>query len=86
MRSSILLVEFINAHIVDGVPFKEAVLRSANVRAQPIILTCLAAMVVALFLLSDPTFNGLAVALIFREYGVNGVNVGSHSHFVLRGV
>lgn len=65
VRNSILLVDFINARVAAGVPFKEAVIRSANVRAQPIILTSLSAMVAALFLLNDPMFNGLAVALIF---------------------
>jgi multidrug efflux pump subunit AcrB len=65
VRNSILLVDFINRHVADGMALKEAVVRSANVRAQPIILTSLAAMVAAVFLLSDPMFNGLAVALIF---------------------
>ncbi len=65
VRNSILLVDFINGHVAAGVSFNEAVIRSANVRAQPIILTSLSAMVAALFLLGDPTFNGLAVALIF---------------------
>jgi multidrug efflux pump subunit AcrB len=65
VRNSILLVDFIRAHVAAGVPFKEAVIRSANVRAQPIILTSLSAMIAALFLVSDPMFNGLAVALIF---------------------
>lgn len=75
VRNSILLVDFINAHVADGVPFKEAVIRSANVRAQPIILTSLAAMVAALFLLSDPTFNGLAVALIFGNMVSTGLTL-----------
>jgi multidrug efflux pump subunit AcrB len=35
------------------------------VRAQPIALTALAAMIGAFFILDDPIFNGLAVALIF---------------------
>ena len=52
-------------HIQAGVPFKEAVVQSANVRAQPILLTSLSAMLAALFLLDEPAFNGLAVALIF---------------------
>jgi multidrug efflux pump subunit AcrB len=43
----------------------EAVLQSASVRAQPILLTGLAAMIGAFFILDDPIFNGLAIALIF---------------------
>jgi multidrug efflux pump subunit AcrB len=39
--------------------------QSAAVRAQPIVLTGLAAMIGAFFILDDPIFNGLAVALIF---------------------
>ena len=40
-------------------------MQSAITRAQPILLTGLAAMIGALFILSDPIFNGLAIALIF---------------------
>jgi multidrug efflux pump subunit AcrB len=35
------------------------------VRAKPIALTALAAMMGAFFILDDPIFNGLAVSLIF---------------------
>ena len=45
--------------------FKQAVVQSAAVRAQPIALTGLAAMIGAFFILDDPIFNGLAVSLIF---------------------
>ena len=48
-----------------GVPLPEAVVRSAITRAQPILLTALAAMLGAFFILDDPIFNGLAIALIF---------------------
>ncbi|MGN6318686.1 efflux RND transporter permease subunit [Trinickia sp.] len=65
VRNSILLVDFINLQIADGVPFREAVVRSAATRAQPIVLTAAAAMIGALFILDDPIFNGLAVSLIF---------------------
>jgi multidrug efflux pump subunit AcrB len=65
VRNSILLVDFINLEVARGVPFAEAVVRSAVVRAQPIALTALAAMLGALFILDDPIFNGLAIALIF---------------------
>jgi multidrug efflux pump subunit AcrB len=65
VRNSILLVDFINLQVAAGMPFKEAVMRSAATRAQPIILTGLAAMIGALFILDDPIFNGLAISLIF---------------------
>jgi len=65
VRNSILLVDFIELEVARGVPFKDAVVRSAAVRAQPIALTGIAAMVGAFFILDDPIFNGLAVSLIF---------------------
>ena len=65
VRNSILLVDFIELQIAQGMAFKDAVVQSAAVRAQPIALTGLAAMVGAFFILDDPIFNGLAVTLIF---------------------
>jgi multidrug efflux pump subunit AcrB len=65
VRNSILLVDFIELQVAQGVAFKEAVANSAQVRAQPIALTALAAMIGALFILDDPIFNGLAISLIF---------------------
>jgi multidrug efflux pump subunit AcrB len=41
------------------------VVASAITRAQPIVLTGLAAMMGAFFILDDPIFNGLAISLIF---------------------
>jgi len=65
VRNSILLVDFINLKLAEGMPLKEAVVRSASTRAQPILLTAVAAMLGALFILDDPIFNGLATSLIF---------------------
>jgi multidrug efflux pump subunit AcrB len=65
VRNSILLVDFINLQVKQGVPFEQAIVQSAITRAQPIILTALAAMMGALFILDDPIFNGLAISLIF---------------------
>ncbi|CDH46450.1 efflux RND transporter permease subunit [Candidatus Contendibacter odensensis] len=65
VRNSILLVDFINLEVANGMPFQEAVIRSSAVRAKPIILTALAAMLGALFILDDPIFRGLAISLIF---------------------
>jgi multidrug efflux pump subunit AcrB len=48
----------------DGVDFAQAVVHSAAVRAKPIGLTALAAMIGAMFILDDPIFNGLAISLI----------------------
>ncbi|MBF4312305.1 efflux RND transporter permease subunit, partial [Vibrio anguillarum] len=65
VRNSILLVDFINQQVEEGVAFSEAVIQSAAVRAKPIMLTALAAMIGAVFILDDPIFNGLAISLIF---------------------
>ena len=65
VRNSILLVDFIELQVTRGVEFKQAVMQSASVRAQPIALTGLAAMIGAFFILDDPIFNGLAISLIF---------------------
>ena len=65
VRNSILLVDFIEQQLAQGVDLKEAVVASAQMRARPIILTALAAMIGALFILSDPIFKGLAVSLMF---------------------
>ncbi len=65
VRNSILLVDFINQQVREGMPLDRAVVRSAAVRAKPIVLTGLAAMAGAFFILDDPIFSGLAVSLIF---------------------
>jgi len=65
VRNSILLVDFINHETDKGTPFKQAVIHSGAVRAKPIILTGLAAMTGAFFIISDPIFAGLAISLIF---------------------
>jgi multidrug efflux pump subunit AcrB len=65
VRNSILLVDFIELQVSQGMAFRDAVMQSAAVRAQPIALTGLAAMIGAFFILDDPIFNGLAITLIF---------------------
>ena len=65
VRNSILLVDFINLQLRDGIKLEQAVIAAAGARAKPIILTGLAAMLGALFILDDPIFNGLAISLIF---------------------
>jgi multidrug efflux pump subunit AcrB len=65
VRNSILLVDFIALQQAEGVPLAQAVARSAATRAQPILLTAVAAMLGAFFILDDPIFNGLAISLVF---------------------
>jgi multidrug efflux pump subunit AcrB len=65
VRNSILLVDFVNQQLAAGVTLDQAVIAAAGARAKPIVLTGLAAMLGALFILDDPIFNGLAISLIF---------------------
>lgn len=65
VRNSILLVDFIQQEVRSGKPLQEATLNAAAVRAKPIALTAIAAMMGGFFILDDPIFGGLAVSLIF---------------------
>ncbi|MEO7200847.1 MAG: efflux RND transporter permease subunit, partial [Dokdonella sp.] len=65
VRNSILLVDFIDHSMAHGSNLADAVVEACAVRAQPIVLTGVAAMLGAFFILGDPIFNGLAIALIF---------------------
>ncbi len=65
VRNSILLVDFIDTERRAGSSLEDAVVRAGAIRAKPIALTALAAMIGGTFILDDPIFNGLAVSLIF---------------------
>jgi multidrug efflux pump subunit AcrB len=65
VRNSILLVDFINQQVREGMDFQQAVINSATVRAKPIVLTGIAAMIGGFFIIDDPIFGGLAISLIF---------------------
>ncbi|HXZ67852.1 MAG TPA: efflux RND transporter permease subunit, partial [Alphaproteobacteria bacterium] len=65
VRNSILLIDFVNHALAQGRPLSDAVIEAAAVRARPIVLTGIAAMVGGFFILDDPIFQGLAVSLIF---------------------
>jgi multidrug efflux pump subunit AcrB len=65
VRNSILLVDFIHLELAAGRSLDRATVRAAAVRARPIALTAIAAMMGGFFILDDPIFGGLAVSLIF---------------------
>ncbi len=65
VRNSILLVDFILQEQRAGKALEDAVIRASAVRAKPIVLTAIAAMMGAFFILDDPIFNGLAISMIF---------------------
>jgi len=64
VRNSVLLIDFIELGLKRGKGIKEAVIESGAVRARPVILTTVAVIVGAFFMLPDPIFAGLGVALI----------------------
>jgi len=65
VRNSILLVDFIHQALEQGMSIQDSVIEAVAVRAKPIMLTAAAAILGAIFILDDPIFNGLAVALLF---------------------
>ena len=65
VRNSILLVDFIHQRLGESGDLQQATIDAAAVRAKPIVLTAVAAMLGAVFILDDPIFNGLAISLLF---------------------
>lgn len=65
VRNSILLVDFIQQELKQGKTLEDATINAAAVRALPISLTAVAAMMGGFFIIDDPIFGGLAVSLIF---------------------
>ncbi|MBM3555068.1 MAG: efflux RND transporter permease subunit, partial [Alphaproteobacteria bacterium] len=65
VRNSILLIDFVQARRAAGDDATRAGLAAGAVRIKPILLTALAAMIGAAFILADPIFQGLAVSLLF---------------------
>ncbi|HQT87609.1 MAG TPA: efflux RND transporter permease subunit [Acidiphilium sp.] len=65
VRNSILLVDFIR-HGQDGsTPLRRVLLEAGAIRAKPILLTAVAAMIGAAAILPDPIFQGLGISLLF---------------------
>jgi len=65
VRNSILLVDFIRHERATGRPLRQCLLNAGAIRVRPILLTALAAMIGAAFILLDPIFQGLAISLLF---------------------
>jgi len=64
VRNSIILVDFIELRIRQGMPLAEAVIDAGATRFRPMLLTAAAVVVGASVILSDPIFQGLALSLI----------------------
>ncbi len=67
VRNSIILVDFIEQRLGEGMPLAEAVVDAGAVRFRPMFLTALAVVVGASVILADPIFKGLAIALMAGE-------------------
>ena len=64
VRNSVLLIDFVNLRLAEGVPIKEAVIEAGAVRTMPILLTAGTVVIGAFVILFDPIFQGLAISLM----------------------
>jgi multidrug efflux pump subunit AcrB len=67
VRNSIILVDFIEARVREGMPLELAVVDAGAVRFRPMLLTALAVTVGSAVILFDPIFQGLAISLAAGE-------------------
>src|SRR5512141_1207655 len=67
VRNSIILVDFIELKLRDGMPLEAAVEEAGVVRFRPMLLTASAVIVGSTVMLADPIFQGLAVSLMAGE-------------------
>ena len=67
VRNSIILVDFIELRLKQGMPLAEAVIDAGAVRFRPMMLTAAAVVVGAIVILFDPIFQGLAISLMAGE-------------------
>jgi len=64
VRNSVLLIDFINIRLEEGIPIKQAIIEAGAVRTTPILLTAGAVVLGAVIILFDPIFQGLAISLM----------------------
>jgi multidrug efflux pump subunit AcrB len=67
VRNSVILVDFIELRLAEGMPLDLAVVEAGAVRFRPMALTAAAVIVGAAVLVTDPIFQGLAIALMAGE-------------------
>lgn len=65
VRNSVLLIDFIEIRLQEGIPLKQAIIEAGAVRTTPILLTTGAVVIGASIILFDPIFQGLAISLVF---------------------
>jgi len=64
VRNSVLLIDFIEIRLNDGIELKQAIIEAGAVRTTPILLTTGAVVIGASIILFDPIFQGLAISLV----------------------
>ena len=67
VRNSIILVDFVELRLREGMPLDQAVIDAGAVRFRPMMLTAAAVIVGSAVILFDPIFQGLAIALMAGE-------------------
>ncbi|WGV25634.1 efflux RND transporter permease subunit [Halotia branconii] len=67
VRNSIILVDFIELRLQEGMPLEKAVIDAGAVRFRPMLLTAAAVIVGSAIILTDPIFQGLAISLMAGE-------------------
>jgi multidrug efflux pump subunit AcrB len=67
VRNSIILVDFVELRLGEGMPLEAAVVDAGAVRFRPMMLTAAAVVVGSAVILFDPIFQGLAIALMAGE-------------------
>ncbi|MBT8258233.1 MAG: efflux RND transporter permease subunit, partial [Bacteroidia bacterium] len=64
VRNSVLLIDFVELRMQDGIPLNQAVIEAGAVRTTPILLTAGTVIIGAFVILFDPIFQGLAISLM----------------------
>jgi multidrug efflux pump subunit AcrB len=67
VRNSIILVDFIELKLAEGIELKEAIVQAGIIRFRPMLLTAAAVVVGSSVILLDPIFQGMAISLMAGE-------------------
>ncbi len=65
VRNSVLLIDYIQNMLKEGVPVKEAIITAGAIRSKPIFLTAITTALGAAPLLTDPIFKGMGISFLF---------------------
>lgn len=76
VRNSVLIIDFIQLRLAEGIPLRQAVIESGAVRTRPILLTAGTVVIGAIVILFDPIFQGLAIALMWGAFASTVLTLG----------